>query len=594
MNSIAYGQVSNQMFAYDTRTGNPVPLPNATQPNATQPNATQPNATQLPGDIQIFKPVICVLQVVKHKNNFKVKLMNQDHAEDYDFPKLNPETNIFYNITYDPRIIIPALLKHSDKPRIDPHSELRTEPENPALNQALLARCIVESRIITYNQRTGQEIFNQKCNMLPYRCSTVNHIVNIERRGDKFIVEIQIYDLTTYDNVKYYPATDIFGECLHDPRVIIPAIRTNPNFANYFNAIKPQNTQQNVKQEDLKLQPHIKYVDIQGVRVVYDSKTGEEVEYQPMQGVEKPALHVDECNGLLCDNYEFIVFFLSNNAENVCRVVYNYHTGIFTGLTADPRIIIPYIRQSAEFNEYLKILQSTQERKKLTDDMQIKDYFTPNSRSSMFDTQDTIPQTVINDVPDVILPKSPTVYDTEPNQNEISDSNMDYPPLAIYDTDPEAPHEEPHNDFDNHSAGDVDQWAKRLLHNEQQPYDIAPMFKHLYSSTQKTDEEIREKQEQKEIEEFEQMAADDQNKILLHKIEIIRSKLREKQFNLQFLHHKTQDYLSFDIQQDKNPESNIIVETFAPAVKFTPRENNIYACTEWLTNIPKAQQHAQQ
>ena len=158
MNSIAYGQVSNQMFAYDTRTGNPVPQLNATQPNATQLSATQPNATQPPGDIQIFKPVICVLQVVKNKNNFKVKLMNQDHAEDYDFPKLNPETNIFYNITYDPRIIIPALLKHrTDKPRTEPHSE----PENPALNQALLARCIVESRIITYNQRTGQEIFNQ-------------------------------------------------------------------------------------------------------------------------------------------------------------------------------------------------------------------------------------------------------------------------------------------------------------------------------------------------------------------------------------------------------------------------------------------------
>jgi hypothetical protein len=34
---------------------------------------------------------------------------------------------------------------------------------------------------------------------------------------------------------------------------------------------------------------------------------------------------------------------------------------------------------------------------------------------------------------------------------------------------------------------------------------------------QKTDEEIREEQEQKEIEDFEQMPADDQQKILLHK-----------------------------------------------------------------------------
>jgi hypothetical protein len=689
MNFIAYGQVLDEMFAYDKRTGQPTQQ----QQNTTHQNTTHQNTTYqytIQGDIKIFKSVKCVLQVVQNKNNFEVKLMTQNHAEDYDFPKLNPETNIFYNITYDPRIIIPALLKYQTEQHAEPHAEPHSKTSTDKLkdtksNQALLARCSVESQIITYNQRTGQEIFNQKCNMLPYRCSAVNHIVNIERRGNKFLVEMQIYGLSTYDNIKYYPATDIFGECLHDPRVIIPAIRTNPNFADYFksfnvvenasqdnqnNANKEvihkevlspevlkilglkqddqnsvyQNTQhQNIaKPEDLKkLPPHIKYVDIQGLRVVYDSKTGEEIEHQTMQGVEKPALHVDECNGLLCDDYEFIVFFLSNNAENVCRVVYNYHTGIFTGLTADPRIIIPYIRQSAEFNEYLKILQSTQERKKLTDDMQIKDYFTPssaacsyltpqvfNNTSAVFDNTSAVfdntsshdafnppamPDTKhikqqINDddVPGVIL----NACDTEPNQNEISDSNTDYPPLAIYEDHDQIndqinePVDEPHGIDD---VDDVDQWAKRMLHNKLHPYDIYPMFSHSsyssyssYSSTmqktkhitmQKTDEEIREEQEQKEIEDFELMAADEQQKILLHKIEIVRSKLREKQLNLQFLHHRTPDDMQYDMQQDKTTESNIIVEPFVPAVKFTPRENNVYMCTAWLTNIPKAQQH---
>jgi hypothetical protein len=499
--------------------------------------------------------------------------------------------------------------------------------------------------------------------MLPYRCSAVNNIINIERRGNKFLVEMQIYGLSTYDNIKYYPATDIFGECLHDPRVIIPAIRTNPNFADYFKSFNvventspvvlsqevlkqlglKQDDQNNVHQntpcqttpyqntpcqttpyqntpcqttpyqktaEDLKQPPHIKYVDIQGLRVVYDSKTGEEIKYQRViEGLEKPALHVDECNGLLCEDYEFIVFFLSNNAENVCRVVYNYHTGIFTGLTADPRIIIPYIRQSAEFNEYLKKLQSTQERKKLTDDMQIRDYFTPSSAfsyltqphafnpSAMFNTKQQIND---DDVPGVIL-------NAEPNQNEISDSNTDYPPFAIYeDHEPiDEPIDEPRDARDMHGAqdDDVDQWTQRMLHNEQHPqYDIHTMFSHSsYSAAvkhikmQKTDEEIREEQEQKEIEDFEQMPADDQQKILLHKIEIIRSKLREKQLNLQYLHHRTPnetpDDMQYDMPQDKTPESNIIVEPFAPAEKFTPRENNVYMCTEWLSNIPKNQQH---
>ena len=668
MNFIAYGQVLNEMFAYDKQTGKAIQLHDAQHATLCDPSNSTPCNTpnKTACGIQIFKSVKCVLQVVKNKNNFEVRLMDQNHAEDYDFPKFNPETKIFYNITYDPRIIIPALLKYQTEPHAEPHaeplgmphtnSEPHTEPHTEPLkklstdklkdinpDQALLARCIVESRIITYNQRNGQEIFNQKCIKLPYRCSKVNHIVNIERRGDKFLVEMQIYNLTTYDNIIYYPATDIFGECLHDPRVIIPAIRTNPNFADYFKSFNVvENANQNnqnkevlspevfkilsLKQDDqnasyqntpyqtipyqktaddLKQPPHIKYVDIQGLRVIYDSKTGEEIEHRTMPGVEKPALYVDECNGLLCDNYEFIVFFLSNNAENVCRVVYNYHTGIFTGLTADPRIIIPYIRQSAEFNEYLKTLQFTQERQKLTDDMQIKDYFTPSSACSYLTQQrafnppafntsimpDTKQQINNDVVPEVIA------SDEEPNQNEISDSNTDYPPLAVYDDNDEQINEqidEPHGIDD-----DVDQWTKRMLHNEQHPqYDIHTMFSR--HTMQKTTEELREEQEQKEIEDFEQMPADDQQKILLYKIEIIRSKLKEKQQSLQYYQSDNIAYIMPYTMPDNMPYNtfnnqsdaklNIIVEPFAPAVKFTPRENNVYMCTEWLTSIPKAQQ----
>ena len=569
MDFIAYGQVENQIFAYDKRTGQLAPQ--VTQLSATQLNATQLNATQL-NDIQIFKPVMCVIQVTKKNYNFVIMLMNQGQSIDYDFPKLNPETNMFYNFTYDPRIIIPALLKQqqqNDKPQSQPsHGKPESQPshgkpESQPLQNVVLARCIIGQEIITYDRRSGKEIYNQKCNTLPVRCSSVNHIVNIERRNDKFIIEIQTYDLTSYDNIIYYPTTDIFGDCLHDPRIIIPAIRNNPQFAGYFksfNTVDQKNYPVVLNSPDIchtfEDPKHIKYVDIQGIRVVYDSKTGQELTQQ-MQGMEKLALHVDECNGLLCEDFEFIVFFQANNTENVCRAVYNYHTDTFTGLTADPRIIIPYIRMSSEFNEYIKSLQIKQERKKLTDDMRIKDYFKPHHVDNLdyhvgsLDYHADIPDVNVDSV-NSQSPLDPEVIHAEPYEDDHIDQTD---PADLADQMPE-----------------VNEWSKRILHDS---YDIRTMFSHL---SMPTAEEIQEEREQKEIEEFEQMSADSQNKILLQKIEIIRSKLRAKQTALQ--------------QHYETPEENIIVEPFAPPVKFTPRENNIYVCTTWLDNIkqPTTQQ----
>jgi hypothetical protein len=58
MNFIAYGQVSNEMFAYDKRTGQTV------QQHTTQRGTQLIDEMQLMDGLQIFKSVMFVLHVV--------------------------------------------------------------------------------------------------------------------------------------------------------------------------------------------------------------------------------------------------------------------------------------------------------------------------------------------------------------------------------------------------------------------------------------------------------------------------------------------------------------------------------------------------
>jgi hypothetical protein len=560
----ANGRVGDELFSYDRRTG-----------------AILDSA---PGAYQFFKGLKKINDVSCYGDEFTVKLTTLYNMSHSEFIGIDPTTHAFFDITHDPRVVIPAILTSDafnlwlDRNTLNRKERRAVRFAPPALLQAPahLARCTVQHVSFTYNTKTGEERYNPDTfgmdAPIKYPCSAVE---SVTRRETRFIVCVRYMGVTQYDSVKYDATDDTFDRGMaYDPRIIIPAIRNSSCFIEIFGhgepSSKPLDDEQvlyahpdfgkpaTYRYNDHEYnnppsyakttrEPHIKYVDIDGVRVVYDARTGDELDLKA-EGPIKSALYIDDCQSLFQDEYEFMVTFTSGTSEHMCRVVYDYNTGLFSGLTADPRIIIPYVRASPEFKSYAAIY-----KKKLTDAGQVSLNPMINAVISRNRPDDDPKRWLATDP----WPSDP--YDDTQLSQQISKLNSSSVQVS---GEPEIL-DEPH----------ATRLYENFINRPDLPKDDPPYSQWMQDVLGGEIEEPSD--DEREIKHFNSLSGDQQCAYLITKRDIIRLKLQQRRDHL--------------VTQLKNPVASVVIEPVPPAVKFTPRENNLevfdFDIREW--NLPQ-------
>ena len=579
----ATAQVGPEIFVYDTRTGAVV--------------------KSAPGALKFFKELLRVNFVMCNDNEFTVKLTTKYNMPASEFVEIDPITGVFSDITYDPRVIIPAILRSSayvlwcemNPTAFQPTSQPVSQPvTRPIVGH--LARCTVQHITFTYSTKTGEEVYNPDTFLMnvsvKYPCSA---IVSVTRKETRFMVQVRYMGVTQYSQVKYNATNDTFDpDMAYDPRIVIPAIRASPAFIEIFGVTLEQHDIEQYEPEvshsstqtlnkygfngshpnqDLTAnhrsvrfgldglslhpnhvrEPHIKYVDIGSIRVVYDARTGDELDLKA-DGPIKSALYIDDCQSLFQDDCEFMVTFTSGTSEHMCRVVYDYNTGLFSGLTADPRIIIPYVRSSPEFKVYAAL-----NKKKLTDAGHFSSNPMINSIMKRNETRGEPDWPVAqpwplsmweSDVPPGFCKQKPEDVGLPPR--DLPPVNL--PPVNLPDT-PDGALDEPSQTplYENFMNLPASEPLSTHIANEP-PYNRWMLD--VLGDSDSTENE-------QEIQNFNALSEAQQQTYLTSKLDIIKLKLQQRRADL-----VTQ-------LRNNNPTAGVMVELVEPAAKFTPRENNL-------------------
>jgi hypothetical protein len=352
------GQVLNEAFTYSTITGEEMDV-------------------ACIGTTRVFLPVDTLKGLRSCGYFYSVDLMSGGNL--FTEKVYLVQNDIYLNKIFDPRLIIPYVRR-----------QIAFNPSLTITAHPLARKASCNGFVFVYSSKTG-EILQDSVGGDPEIVAMVDDIMSVVYNEPYFTVTLKSFGVVRTAIVRYNDVTDIFDECKFDPRDIIPSIRisrafleindscynpdvsgmTDPNYSDNYMPYHMRDaswfTSHSMLNNEEKSLSHIKYVDlntnkITGVaiggqrsyettRVSYDARTGDELAVK-LNGPSIPATYVDECKAMHQEGSDIIVTFLQNKEEHIALLTYNRYTKIFSDITADPRIIIPYVRNHPEFSDF--------------------------------------------------------------------------------------------------------------------------------------------------------------------------------------------------------------------------------------------------